>query len=61
MTDPGQYAEELFGEALELPPESRSGASSGRSVAAVIRDLARPPVDGIRGGSPRIHAGEGAL
>ena len=24
MTDPGQYAEELFGEALELPPESRS-------------------------------------
>ena len=24
MTDPGQSAEELFGEALELPPESRS-------------------------------------
>jgi serine/threonine protein kinase/Tol biopolymer transport system component len=24
MADPGQYAEELFGEALELPPESRS-------------------------------------
>jgi hypothetical protein len=24
MTDPGQSAEELFGEALELPPEGRS-------------------------------------
>jgi Tol biopolymer transport system component len=24
MTDPGQFAEELFGEALELPPERRS-------------------------------------
>ena len=24
MADPGQYAEELFGEALELPPESRA-------------------------------------
>src|ERR1700689_3774055 len=24
MTDPGKSAEELFGEALELPPESRS-------------------------------------
>src|ERR1700721_190766 len=24
MTDPGPHAEELFGEALELPPESRS-------------------------------------
>ena len=24
MTDPGQSAEELFGEALELPPERRS-------------------------------------